>query len=196
MAARGGSPSKTVDEYRCGYEELSAVCLSTFSIYHDKLNAFDLAQRTLELIESVDNTPEYHTALVELTLSRDPDSVRGKRLQNAISRVPKGATRAKLLLTLAELEVKSGDFSQANRVRSSALSDVPDDLSLVAQIVSGYVEQGEEQAFATLLKFELLNQGRVVDREQLEEVRALLPKVSADVMMARVQDLNQGRAVF
>lgn len=153
------------------------------SIQQDKLHDLQGARAVLTRILMV--KPNSADALERLAylscLDGSSDLAARASLKQAIDVMERGESRASLMVRLAELESEAGELELSLQIRHAALSDAPGDLVLVGSVVHELVSLGRErEAGATLLKYELLNQGRIFDRGELDRIRALLNEAGVD----------------
>jgi tetratricopeptide (TPR) repeat protein len=165
------------------------------SIQQDKLQDLEGARAVLSRILMV--KPNASDALERLAYLSclDGSSVVTARaaLKQAIDVMERGQSRAALLVRLAELESEAGELELSIQIRHAALSDAPGDLVLVGSVVQELVSLGRErEAGATLLKYELLNQGRVIDTNALDRIRELLDDVEGGSDLDAIEGSNGG----
>ncbi len=147
------------------------------SVQQDKLDDVQGARSVLNRILLV--KPKAADALERLAYLTCIDGASDREARDALKRAidvfERGESRAAMMIRLAELEASAGAYEVALKIRHAALSDAPGDLVLVGTVVQELVSLGRErEAGATLLKYELLNQGRVIDSGELDRIRGIL----------------------
>ena len=161
------------------------------SVQQDKLGALKEARGTLEKILAFKpQAPEALERLADLMCIDGSSNLEVRdALRRTIRLIERGENRARLMIKLAEIEAQDGEQETALRLRHEALSDSPADLVLVGQVVEELVTLGRErEAGATLLKYELLNQGKVSDTRELSRLRSLLSESLGDGVLAQDKD--------
>ncbi|MGB0646400.1 MAG: tetratricopeptide repeat protein, partial [Bradymonadia bacterium] len=161
------------------------------SVQQDKLGTLKAARGTLEKILAFKpQAPEALERLADLSCIDGSSNLEARdALRRAIGLIERGESRARLLIKLAEIESQDGQQEAALRLRHEALSDSPADLVLVGQVVEELVTLGRErEAGAALLKYELLNQGKVADTRELSRLRSLLSDSTGESVLTREKD--------
>lgn len=186
---------KIVDSIDVQSESFEGFAYRLASIRQEMLGDLAGARKVLESILEV--RPMASEALERLAFLSCEDGsalvTARESLEVAIDVVERGQNRANLLLKLAELEAKHGDDERALKMRNAALSDVPGNLALVGTVVNDLVARGRgKEAGAALLKYELLNAGKITDGAELTRIRSVLKEHGVSAYIHRPMTLEAG----